>query len=538
MLHRPSHRAAPRPLFSALLSLVVSGLAGIWPAPPARAQDPGSVAARTEIQRSAQAQTQDRSATQAQAASLPPTVMATMASLGLPEDAFAAVALPLTHRAPSWEHRGRVAMQPGSTMKLVTSVVALDLLGPNHRGHTELRSAATLANGRLQGDLALVGGADPELGLPQLWALLLDLRQRGVQHIEGDLLLDRTLFRPARVDQNLPPFDDAPEFPYNVIPDALFVSGNLLPFEMSAQPDGSVRAHAVPPLPGLSFTSTMSLNDKRCADWGDDWLPAAVTPSATGTQIELRGAFPRGCTRRVALQLLDRSEMTGLMVRALWQGLGGSWAGRVREAAAPAGAAVLARRDARPWGELLRPLNKTSDNAWTRLLYLQLGVPAMAANPQASTATLAEREVQAWFTQRGIDTQGLVMDNGSGLSRSERISAWQMASLLKAAWAGPHASDLIMSLPTAGVDGTLRNRLKDSPAAGWARLKTGTLRNVVALAGYVKDPQGRPWAVALMVNHEQAAKARPVLDAFVDDFARHGPYVLWPASFMQQPDLH
>ena len=469
---------------------------------------------------------------------LPPTVQAALARLGLPDDAFAAVALPLAHRAPAWVHRGDVAMQPGSTMKLVTSIVALDLLGPNHRGHTELRSAATPDNGRLHGDLVLQGGADPELGLPQLWALLLDLRQRGVQHIEGDLLLDRTLFRPARFDQHLPPFDEAPEFPYNVIPDALFVNGNLLPFEMSAQPDGTVRASAVPALPGLVFTSTMTLNDKRCADWDDDWQPAAVTPTATGTQIELRGAFPRGCTRRVALQLLDRSVMTGLMFRALWQGLGGSWAGQVREAAAPAGTLLLARREARPWGELLRPLNKTSDNAWTRLLYLQLGVPAMAANPQADTLALAERAVQAWFTQHGISTQGLVMDNGSGLSRSERISAWQMARLLQVAWAGKHASELVMSLPTAGVDGTLRNRLKDSPAAGWARLKTGTLRNVVALAGYVQDPQGRPWAVALMVNHGQAAKARPVLDAFVDDFARQGPYVLGPASFMQQPDLH
>lgn len=469
---------------------------------------------------------------------LPATVQATLARLGLPDDAFAAVALPLAHRAPAWQHRSHVAMQPGSTMKLVTSVVALDLLGPNHRGHTELRSAAPLENGRLRGDLALVGGADPELGLPQLWALLLDLRQRGVLHIDGDLLLDRTLFRPARFDQNLPPFDEAPEFPYNVIPDALFVNGNLLPFEMSAQADDTVRANTVPPLPGLAFSSTMRLNDKRCADWDDEWLPAAVTPTAAGTQIELRGAFPRGCTRRVALQLLDRSEMTGLMFRALWQGLGGSWAGQVREAAAPAGAQLLARREARPWGELLRPLNKTSDNAWTRLLYLQLGVPAMAANPQASTSELAERAVQAWFQKHGINTDGLVMDNGSGLSRSERISAWQMAQMLKVAWSGRHASELQMSLPTAGVDGTMRNRLKDSPAAGWARLKTGTLRNVVGLAGYVQDPQGRPWAVALMVNHDQAAKARPVLDAFVDDFARHGPYVLWPASFMQQPDLH
>jgi D-alanyl-D-alanine carboxypeptidase/D-alanyl-D-alanine-endopeptidase (penicillin-binding protein 4) len=83
---------------------------------------------------------------------------------------------------------------------------------------------------------------------------------------------------------------------------------------------------------------------------------------------------------------------------------------------------------------------------------------------------------------------------------------------------------MLTSLPVAGEDGTLRKRLQDSPAAGSARLKTGTLRNVVALAGYVHDADGRPWAVAMMVNHENAGQARPVLDALVDAIARHGPH--------------
>ena len=132
---------------------------------------------------------------------------------------------------------------------------------------------------------------------------------------------------------------------------------------------------------------------------------------------------------------------------------------------------MLARRLARPWGEVLRPLNKVSDNALTRLLYLNLGVPAMAAQPQATTAELAAREVRAWLVEHGIDPAGVVMDNGSGLSRSERIAPLQLAQMIRAAWHGRHAPELLMSLPVAGVDGTMRNRLKDSPAAGWARLQ-------------------------------------------------------------------
>jgi D-alanyl-D-alanine carboxypeptidase/D-alanyl-D-alanine-endopeptidase (penicillin-binding protein 4) len=136
------------------------------------------------------------------------------------------------------------------------------------------------------------GGADPELGVPQLWALLLDLRQAGVRHIAGDLLLDRSLFRPARIDQGLPPFDESPEFGYNVIPDALLLAGNLLPLEIKATADGVV-ASTVPPLPGLALSSRMTLKDGKCSAWDDDWQPAAVSGTHGGrTQIELNGIYP------------------------------------------------------------------------------------------------------------------------------------------------------------------------------------------------------------------------------------------------------
>jgi serine-type D-Ala-D-Ala carboxypeptidase/endopeptidase (penicillin-binding protein 4) len=169
-------------------------------------------------------------------------------------------------------------------------------------------------------------------------------------------------------------------------------------------------------------------------------------------------------------------------------------------------------------------LMKTSDNTLARLLFLELGVPGMADEPAAQTLQLAREVVPRWFAERGIAAPGLVVDNGSGLSRSERITATTLARLVEWVWHSRHASDLLMSLPVAGVDGTLRNRIKDSPASGLARLKTGTLRNVAALAGVAYDPRGRPWALALIVNHDIGAGARPVLDAFIDDFARHGPW--------------
>jgi D-alanyl-D-alanine carboxypeptidase/D-alanyl-D-alanine-endopeptidase (penicillin-binding protein 4) len=337
------------------------------------------------------------------------------------------------------------------------------------------------------------------------------------------------------MDIGVPPFDDEMEFQYNVIPDALELAGNLLPLEIRADA-GGVRASSVPPLEGIDFdTSRMAVTATPCADWGKVWKPALVQREAgpTGTsgrtRIQLQGGFPANCIRRTELNLLDRNDLAERLFRSLWQGLGGSWTGQVREAAAPEGARTLVRRVSRPWGELLRPMVKTSDNPVTRLLYLQLGVPAMAGNPQATTAELAASVVRGWLVEHGINPVGLVLDNGSGLSRSERITPRQLAQALAAAWQGPRAADLVMSLPVAGEDGSVRP-LKDSPAAGWARLKPGTLRNVAALAGYVRDERGQFWAVAMMVNHDDASKARPALLALVDSFARVGPHGVAPPA--------
>ncbi len=457
---------------------------------------------------------------------LPDTVSAALAQTGLPADALGAIAIPRSFWARTWQHRADVAMQPGSTIKLVTTAVALDRLGPNHRGRTELLVTAPIAGEVLEGDLVLKGGADPDFDLPALWQLLFELRQRGVREIGGDLRLDRTLFRPARIDLGVPPFDDAPAWPYNMIPDALMLEGNLLRLALTS--DASrVQARTLPALPGIEIdSSALGLTATPCADWDDDWQPPTITQPDLGRwRIALAGGFARECDVQLRLQLLDRTVAAERLVRAVWSTLGGTWRkppGAVREAAAPAGSVRIALHESRPWGEVLRHMNKASDNAQARLLFLQLGVAAMDNEPTTGTLDLARREVERWFDERRIARDGLVMDNGSGLSRSERIAPRTLAQAVDATLRGPYAPELLMSLPLAGVDGTMRRRLKGTRAEGWARLKSGALRNVIALAGTVRDTRGDDWVVAAFINHDDAHKGRPVLDALVEWVAESG----------------
>jgi serine-type D-Ala-D-Ala carboxypeptidase/endopeptidase (penicillin-binding protein 4) len=457
---------------------------------------------------------------------LPPRVEAALAQAGLPPDALGAIAIPRTFWARTWQHRADAVMQPGSAMKVVTTVVALDRLGPNHRGRTELLAAGAIHGDVLDGDIVLKGGADVELDLPALWQMLFALRQRGVREIAGDLVLDRTRYTPPRTDVGLPPFDESPKWPYNVIPDALMVEGGLVSYVLSSD-GGTVRARTLLPLEGVEIDSrALALTDTPCAAWDDDWRPPQVTQPAPGRwRIALAGGFARHCEAQARLQLLDRSVAAERQVRAVWASLGGSFRkapGAVREAAAPAGSVHVAVHEARPWGEVLRPMNKRSDNALTRLLFLELGAAAASGDTSANTLEHARRAVERWFDERRTARPGLVMDNGSGLSRSERITPRSMARLIDAALDGPHAPELLMSLPQAGVDGTMRQRLKGTRAEGRARLKTGTLRNVVALAGTVRDTRGDDWVLVAFINHEQAHLGRPVLDALVEWVADSG----------------
>lgn len=463
--------------------------------------------------------------------SLPESVRKALSDAGLAATDLAVFVLPLDAKSPPLlQHQADRAMQPASAMKVVTSAVALERLGSSRRAYTELRSAAVPNEGVLRGDVWVRGGADPELGLPQLWALWLELRESGVRRIDGDVLLDRSLFSPSRADLGQPPFDEAPEFPYNVIPDALQWSGNLHPLELRS--DGTVvSARLVPALPGVQLDNRLQVLPKgraACKDWSESgWkVPQAHRDPQGQVTVVLQGQFPADCTVRPSLQLMERDWLAAAQLRWLLAELGIAWEGQLREGESAEVARVetyplLARREARPWGEWLRQINKVSDNVATRLLYLSVGVEERdrlrrqgVAVPERSTAAWADASVRRWFSEKGIRQEGLVLDNGSGLSRSERISPRQLALVLQAAGRHASAPDLMMGLPLAGVDGSLRLRMVDAPAQGRARLKPGTLRNAVALAGYVDDASGRRWVMAAMVNHDEAPKrGRPVLDA-------------------------
>lgn len=455
---------------------------------------------------------------------LPPTVEKIFQQTAIPKSAFAAIVIPIDGTSTKLAHQDNVAMSPASTMKLVTSAIALEELGPNFRWKTQLLSDVAPKKSTLRGHWYLRGGGAPDLSWERLASMLRELHQQGIRRIEGDLILDRSYFQPSRFDLHLPPFDESPDAYYNVIPDALLVHSNLSNFELNST-DKKMRVQLSPPMAGIVINNRMTNSDFPCAQWEEKWMPPQIKTSRRHrTSITLLGEFPRGCKVNHKINVLDRNLYIENLIRQLWTEMGGRWKGHAKDGITPTDARLLVEKTSDSLADNLRSINKHSDNAMTRLLYLSLGAEAIKnANTGTNNSTVsnnsfeaAQARVRQWLRREGIDDQGLVIENGSGLSRTERITVKQMSAILLKLSQSNWFAEFSSSLPIASVDGTMRKRLIGTSAAARARIKTGTLKDTVAIAGYVRDQHNKNWIVVAMINHELAAKARSALDALIE----------------------
>lgn len=456
------------------------------------------------------------SATSAAQGKLPPGIATALEQASLPASAMSLLVLPIDGGAPALAQMPEQAMVPASTMKLLTSLIALEELGPTFRWKTQVLADAPLKREVLRGNLYLRGGGDPNLTWDKLAIMLRTLRQQGLRKIKGDIVLDRSYFQPARPDFGAPQFDETPDAYYNVIPDALLIHSNLTSLQLESNAD-SISARLMTPQANVRIENHLRFNHLPCNEWETEWRPP-VLDVTRNRQIEilLSGGYPRNCKSSAHLNIFDRNVYIASMIRALWTEMDGSWQGQVRDGLTPASASLLTERQSETLADTLRIVNKRSDNSMTRILYLTLGAESATAKEYASHLQAAEARVRAWFLRHNIPDAGLVMENGSGLSRLERISAQQLAALLQVGARSNWYAEFASSLPIVAVDGTMSKRLKHSAAEGRARIKTGTLKNATAIAGYVRDINDANWIVVGFINGDDAGKGRATLDALIN----------------------
>ncbi|WP_042577443.1 D-alanyl-D-alanine carboxypeptidase/D-alanyl-D-alanine endopeptidase [Variovorax paradoxus] len=411
-------------------------------------------------------------------------------------------------RPPRLAWRTQVPVNPASMMKLVTTYAALDLLGPAYSWNTPVYVEGPVSNGVLNGNLYIKGQGDPKLVLERVWLMLRHVQGLGITTVSGDIVIDRSAFENT-VENDPSAFDGEPLRPYNASPDALLI--NFKSVNMTFAPDRAgqiARVSYEPPLASVAMPATVPLVPGECGDW----RTALKTDFSDVNRIRFNGGFPATCGEKSwAVAYGDPRTYSLRALGGMWAEMGGRVGGQMREGRVPAGLKPAFEFSSPPLAEVIRDINKYSNNVMAQQVFLTIGLTQKNRGTfEASRSALG----QWWRDRIGTGEAQPVFENGSGLSRDERISAAAMGKMLQVAWRSPVMPELMSSLPASGVDGTLKKRALRS--GGAAHLKTGTLRDASGVAGYVHGASGRRYVLVAIANGENAVATRAAFDALVD----------------------
>lgn len=445
-------------------------------------------------------------APQAFGASLPEAVLKALQTAQVPPSAVAIVVQPLDSGRPLIEWNADRPMNPASTMKLVTTSAALELLGPAYTWKTDVAATEPVSpTGVLHGNLYFKGYGDPTLTLERFWLLLRELRMAGVREIRGNVVLDQSYF--AAEPETA--FDNGTLEPYNVPPAALTV--NFRSLRVRIVPNNSGVSVAIdPPIDNMQIENRIVPRAGPCTN--DAEQLAYALNDAGGVVVQ--GSYAASCgVQSLYIAVPDHTRYFAGVFRWLWTMLGGSLSGEIRAGLTPRGATTLLTFRSKPLSEAVRDINKFSNNLMARQLLLTIAAEKRGA---PGTRENGADAIRGWLRQAGLNMPELVIENGAGLSRSERISARSMAALLRYDFAKPIMPDLMASLPMLGVDGTVRKRFTGTPIAGRGYFKTGSLDGVKTLAGYMMDASGKRYAVVFLANHAAAAQTLNAQNALLD----------------------
>ena len=448
---------------------------------------------------------------------MPAAVAAALDRAELPRDSLVALVQEVGSDRPRLAWRADQPVNPASMTKLLTTFASLELLGPAWHWTTPVWLQGIVRHGVLEGDLVIKGSGDPTLVVERAWLMLRRVQQLGVRRIQGDIVLDRSAFD---VPEHSPAdFDGEALRPYNVRADALMLNYKALVFTFT--PDaarGTAVVSADMPLAGVRIDATVPLRVGPCGDW----RRALRADFSDPTKVRFAGTFAAACAQKAwPVAYADPQQYNERALLGLWHELGGRISGVVRDGTAPTTPPTFEVASP-PLAEVIRDINKYSNNVMAQQLFLTLGLTQRGAGtPDAARAVLRQ-----WAARKLGANADLTLDNGSGLSRETRVSARLLARLLQAAWASPWMPELMSSLPVTGTDGTLEH---STAVPGRAHLKTGSLRGVAGVAGYVLADSGRRYVVVAIVNHDHADAARPAFEALEQWAANDGAPAAPPA---------
>ena len=436
--------------------------------------------------------------------SLPFEVQHKLRAAKLKSHAMSVYVQDVNSNKPLLGYKDTTSRVPASVMKLITSYAALGTLGPNYRWPLDVYTRGAIKNGSLTGDLIIKGYGSPEFNQADLKKVLQGIRQKGIRNVSGRVVFDNSYFNVP----NQGSLDGKSLSAYNANPDALLYNERLNSFQIRAT-GKKVHVSSLTPTHNLKIVNRMRTTRRGCRPH--------INVSNKGEQrvVTFSGRYSRRCGTRTYNRVISRpAEMIYGAMQAMWKReVGGKLNTQFATGVAPVGAQPLLRTHSRTLAEILPTIDKDSNNVMARQVMLTIGARASGQGTQQSGANA----IGVWLASRGLNFPELRIENGSGLSRHARISARHMGDLLVDAYRSPYRNILMQSLAIAGVDGTMKRRLKGSQVRGKGFFKTGTLRDVRSIAGYVKAADGKTYVMAILHNDPRAPRrALPAHDKLIE----------------------
>lgn len=448
-------------------------------------------------------------------ASLPKILTQELAKYKIPSSSVSAYVVALgntsSDRAPVLSHQAQIARNPASVIKLLTTLSALETLGPAHTWTTNYYINGKLKKGVLKGDLIMKGNGDPYLVKEEFWLHLIGLREQGLQSIEGDFLIDNSAFNIAEHDPSA--FDKQPTRLYNVGPSATLANFNASRFQFKPEHNKIIITQD-PPLENITVINHVKAAKGRCQSSRQGWS-YDVKQGRQSAVVTFSGSYNSQCGQFDFLRsVLDANSYLYGLFRYLWRSLGGEFSGDVGSVKVGAQQEPFLIGGSRTLAQVIKGINKHSNNLLARQLLLSMGAKHVGRG-----ATIADSvgAVSLWLDKYKLLFPELVLENGSGLSRKTRISAQHLNQLLVHGANSLFAPEFMASFALGGIDGSMKKRRYQADVGARLRMKTGYLSGVRTLAGYIRARNGENYAVVLMIQSPRVnySNGNQIQDVFI-----------------------
>ncbi len=396
---------------------------------------------------------------------------------------------------------------PASLIKIVTTLGALEILGPNYYWETLFFTDGKIIDNNLIGNLFIKGKGDPFLTIEDLWKIVYEFRKLGILNIEGQIFIDSTFFQNIVVNKK-----QTRNRLYEVEPNALMANFKRIDFHIQMKNKVAEILH-FPPLENLKIKNQIRTSNKSCSSKN---IKLVFTENSYLKNVLISGEIPHSCKEyKLSRSVLSAEDYFFYLFKYIWESTNnGKLAPNYSFKRLPTDVIPLITWKSKKLGTVVKSTNKWSNNLMSKTLIYSLGY-----NPTLGQALpeLGIKSIQNFLSAHKLSSNTLNIIDGSGLNKDVRASTEDIIRILNFAWTRNIMPEFVASLSIAGKDGTTRNLFKGMELGNAARIKTGTLNNVISAGGYIFSNSGNIYSLAAIINKPYLDKnnARSVLERII-----------------------